>query len=191
MKTPTIISPKADKSTSELLRDTNMIRKYNLDVTWPEIWSYSQYSDFKDNYTWLISSKGKLGCDFCSTVKSLGVIKRERLHISEEWSDCLMEATEKDRASKLSHIRNKVKKHVNSESHKLAENAFKEGQKKRLKETVNTMNILAEEATIKVFRTAYYLAMKNRQFSDHEDLIRLQQAYILVQFFILDIPQQI
>ena len=95
MKTPTIISPEADKSTSELLIDTNMIQKYNLDVTRPEIWSYSQYSEFKDKYTWLISLKGKFGCDFCSAVKSLGVLKCERLHISEEWINCLIEATGK------------------------------------------------------------------------------------------------
>ena len=81
VKKPTIISPEAGKITSELLIDTNMIQKYNLDVTWPEIWSYSQYSDFKDKYTWLISSKEKLGCNFCSTVKSLGVLKRERLQL--------------------------------------------------------------------------------------------------------------
>lgn len=32
-----------------------------------------------------------------------------------------------------------------------------------------------EQTTIKVFRTAYYIAMQNGQFSDHDDLIKLQE----------------
>jgi len=32
-----------------------------------------------------------------------------------------------------------------------------------------------EQTTIKVFRTAYYIAMQNRPFSDHDDLIKLQE----------------
>ncbi len=37
------------------------------------------------------------------------------------------------------------------------------------------MFIAQEEPTIKMFRTAYYLAKSNRPYSDHEELIKLQQ----------------
>jgi hypothetical protein len=36
------------------------------------------------------------------------------------------------------------------------------------------MSAVAEETTIKVFRSAYYIAKKNKPFSDHEDLEKLQ-----------------
>lgn len=69
----------------------------------------------------------------------------------------------------------KLKKHVDSESHKIAQNILEEGQKKRLEECFNTVLIAEEEPTSKIFRTAYYLAKNNRPFTDHEDLVRLQQ----------------
>ncbi|UYV70111.1 hypothetical protein LAZ67_7001831 [Cordylochernes scorpioides] len=40
-----------------------------------------------------------------------GAAKSERIHISPEWSNYLIEAAGKDRASKLSNIRMKIKKH--------------------------------------------------------------------------------
>jgi len=33
---------------------------------------------------------------------------------------------------------------------------------------IDKANLAAKEATMKVFRTAYYLAQKNRPFSDHD-----------------------
>ena len=36
-------------------------------------------------------------------------------------------------------------------------------------------NMMELEATQRIFRTAYYLAKNNRPYSDHGDLIELQQ----------------
>jgi hypothetical protein len=99
--------------------------------------------------------------------------KGERIRISE-WSNSLIEATGKDRTTKLSNLRIKVKRHVESEGHKTATKIYDEAQLKRIDEGIQKISAVAEETTIKVFRTAYYTAKKNRQFSDHEDLVKLQ-----------------
>ncbi|UYV74863.1 hypothetical protein LAZ67_12001455 [Cordylochernes scorpioides] len=76
-----------------------------------EVWNDSQYIQFKQKYPWLSISKGRLRCNICASVKTLGAAKSERIHISPEWSNYLIEAAGKDRANKLSNIRMKIKKH--------------------------------------------------------------------------------
>lgn len=105
----------------------------------------------------------------------LGASKKERLRISHEWSNGLIEASGKDRTNQLSNLRNKIKKHNDSEGHKLAEQINKEAKEKSIEGLVNKVKVANEETTIKVFRTAYYIAMKNRPYSDHDDLINLQE----------------
>lgn len=164
-------------STDESLVNKNVEQISNLEkISEFEIWNDSQLFSFKNKYAWLICSNGKLGCRVCTNVKTLNVSKHAAGRISLEWSNSLIEATGKDRQSKLSNIRIKIKKHNESEAHASAENTFKESQKNQLLECLNTMNIVAEDENIKLFRTAYYIAKKNRPFSDYEDLINLQQT---------------
>ncbi|UYV79362.1 hypothetical protein LAZ67_17002309 [Cordylochernes scorpioides] len=89
-----------------------------------EVWNDSQYIQFKEKYPWLSISKGRLGCNICASVKTLGAAKSERIHISPEWSNYLIEAAGKDRASKLSNIRMKIKKHLENENIKLFRTAY-------------------------------------------------------------------
>jgi hypothetical protein len=46
--------------------------------------------------------------------------------------------------------------------------------KHSINEGIQKISALAEETTIKVFRAANYIARKNKPFSDHEDLVKLQ-----------------
>ncbi|KAG8180349.1 hypothetical protein JTE90_016380 [Oedothorax gibbosus] len=95
----------------------------------------------------LIGSQGKLGCEFCSSANSLGSSKKENLHISEEWSRSLIEAAGKDRSSKLSNLRNKIKKHVESQSHTIAERICIDSEKYLLKECLDNVTISPEQPT--------------------------------------------
>ncbi|UYV81282.1 hypothetical protein LAZ67_20000646 [Cordylochernes scorpioides] len=103
-----------------------------------------------------------------------GAAKSERIHISPEWSNYLIEAAGKDRASKLSDIRMKIKKHCESEAHKIAENIKKDIKINKLEEYANNMNIEVENENMKLFRTAYNIAKTNRPYSDYENHITLQ-----------------
>jgi hypothetical protein len=91
----------------------------------------------------------------------------------DERSNSLIEATGKDRTTKLSNLRIEVKRHVESEGHKTA-TKIHDAQLEFIDEGIQKISAVAEETTIKVFRTAYYIAKKNRPFSDHEDLVELQ-----------------
>jgi len=101
----------------------------------------------------------------------LGASKIERLRISNEWSNSLIEAS----TSQLSNLRTKIKKHYESEAHQLADKINKEGKEKSIEVSMQKSIVDHEQTTIKVFRTAYYIAMQNRPFSDHDDLIKLQE----------------
>jgi hypothetical protein len=54
---------------------------------YPEWWSTSQWASFKGLYTRLIiGQNGKLGCNTCSSVESLGMYNGEWIRISIERS---------------------------------------------------------------------------------------------------------
>jgi hypothetical protein len=57
----------------------------------------------------------ELQCDTSSSAKSLGMLKGQRIGISEEYRYSLIEATGKDCTTKLSNLRIKDKTHVNRE----------------------------------------------------------------------------
>lgn len=142
---------------------------------WPMVWNESQWIEFKEKYPWIVSADGKLGCNICSSITCLGASKKERLRISNEWSNGLIEASGKDRTSQLSNLRIKIKKHYESEGHQLADKINKERKEKSIQVSMQKSIVDHEQTTIKVFRTAYYIAMQNRPFSDHDDLIKLQE----------------
>ncbi|UYV76318.1 hypothetical protein LAZ67_14000008, partial [Cordylochernes scorpioides] len=166
-------SAPASMRSLRLRGDNSSPEKMNDQDSKFEVWNDSQYIQFKEKYPWLSISKGRLGCNICASVKTLGAAKSERIHISPEWSNYLIEAAGKDRASKLSNIRMKIKKHCESEAHKIAEN-IKKDRKKKLEEYANNMNIEVENENIKLFRTAYNIAKTNRPYSDYENHITLQ-----------------
>jgi hypothetical protein len=58
-----------------------------------------------------------------------------------------------------------VKRHAESEGHKTAAKIHDEAQSKRIDEGIQKISAVAEETTIKVFRTAYYNAKRIYRFS--------------------------
>lgn len=152
----------------------------NSDIQWPEIWSKKQIEDFSTKYPWLSAKDGKLGCKTCRNTKTLSADKGERLSLSDEWMNCSINIPtstddKKDREKALSAIRGKIKKHNDSAAHGLAIKINERKQENILETAMKNAAKPYEERTKRVFRTVYYLAKMNRPFSDHDDLISLQE----------------
>ena len=80
-----------------------------------------------------------------------------------------------DRQTALASYRNKIRRHETSRAHEIAQELTEKGRRDQLGNIVRTMSETVLAETDAVFRTAYYLAKMNRPFTDHYDLIELQQ----------------
>lgn len=98
-----------------------------------------------------------------------------KVQLAKEWVNATIEGTGEDKQKVLKSLRKKIYQHDSSLAHHEAV---------RTKEAVakNVMPVKIEEvqeadyaATCNVFRTAYYIAVNNRPFTDHTDLIELQK----------------
>jgi CHASE3 domain sensor protein len=102
------------------------------------------------------------------------LIKQQRIHLSTEWINCTIKSTSDDREKQLSAIRGKLKKHLESEAHQMAQKINDTSKKNLLQESTKKLVEKDLLTTERVFRTAYYLAMSDRPFTDHDKLIELQ-----------------
>ena len=118
---------------------------------------------------------GKFGCNICSSIKSFGPAKEERLSVSREWSENLITCSGFTREGQLTNFRVKIKKHLESESHKFASEFTVTNGRKAIEKSVEKITAASEETTANVFKTAYYIALSDRPYSDFESLIELQQ----------------
>ncbi len=141
-------------------------------------WTVNQMSMFKKNNVWLVVHGGKLACSVCREVRNLGTSKgivSARSHLSEEWVEGRVAPYGNEKTKQQRSLRKKIHEHRNSACHKSA-NAVLEARKCELLQasiSVQTSEYQAE--TCKVFRTAYYLAKNDRPYTDHADLIELQE----------------
>ena len=75
----------------------------------------------------------------------------------------------------LASLRNKIRRHEMSRAHEIAQELNEKGGQDVLGNLVRAVSDTVLAETNAVFRTAYYLAKMNRPFSDHDDLIELQE----------------
>jgi len=75
----------------------------------------------------------------------------------------------------LASLRNKIRRHETSKAHKIAQELTEKGRQDLLGNLVSSMSETVFAETDAVFRTAYYLAKMNRTFTDHNNLIELQE----------------
>lgn len=146
---------------------------------WPSIWSRKTWNEFKNRYSWLDCRNGRLGCNACSGVYSGSArgIMGQGLMASTEWVTYAVSesATAKDRSGLLASLRNKIKKHGDSIVHGSAEKITAQSNARQLEVALQKQTSDDQKETCAIFRTAYYLAKKNRPYSDQFDLIELQQ----------------
>ena len=127
---------------------------------------------------WLVCNAGCLGCSICGEIKSLGPAGVQgsgiRTALSAKWVSRSVKPYGETRAQQLKSVRKKICEHKTSASHTEAEKVQATRKKAKLKSNVIDQQHTEFNATCNVFRTAYYLAKKNRPFSDHSNLIDLQ-----------------
>lgn len=143
---------------------------------WPDCWTAEQYVKFKKDYEWLTVKDGKLGCSTCSKVSSFGLLPKQgtKCNLSSEWVEVLISPYGSTRASKQTSLRKKMYEHKESLSHKAALKTVQDQQSDALKSSLAVQNEKQHDETVKVFRTAYYVAKNDRPYTDHSDLIDLQ-----------------
>lgn len=127
----------------------------------------------KEKYKGLECANGKIGCSICKEVSTLKTPLK--IEISKEWVLCQIDGgMSENQKTRLSILRNKLKKHYSSTAHESACLILNEKKSnnlpKLLEENINDVN----KSTCNIFRTAYYLAKYNRPFDDHFKLIELQ-----------------
>lgn len=147
----------------------------------PEIWTAEMWEEKRKIYPWLVCERGKLGCSICSKVGSLGVEKTRGLNISIEWSSSLVGFHGKTRSVHLASLRKKCHRHANSQAHIKASNIKKTANDDTLGKMIDQLNESEINLTCKIFRTAYFIAKNSKPFSDHFELLELQElngAYI-------------
>ena len=108
-------------------------------------------------------------------MKSFSPVKDERLSISCEWSENLITCSGFTREGQWTNFRGKIKKHLESDSHKSASELRLHAVENVIEKSVEETTAAPEETTAKVFKTAYYIALSERPYSDFESLNELQK----------------
>jgi hypothetical protein len=133
----------------------------------PDCWSTEQFNYFKKDNKWLIVCNGKLGCVACQTARDIGVV-----NVAAEWADVQVVSNGKNPKGSL---RKKIFLHKRSAKHCESVDKVNDFNVDALKSGVAAMHKKLHEETCKVFRTAYYIAKRDRPYSDHPDLVNLQE----------------
>lgn len=95
--------------------------------------------------------------------------------MSEEWVYFKIQASNTNRSTALTSLRNKIHRHETSRAHEIAQELTEKGGQNVLGNMVRTISETVLAETDAVFRTAYYLAKMNRPFTDHDNLVELQE----------------
>jgi len=141
------------------------------------VWTFDQWIEKKSRYPWLFCSKQKIGCEYCKEIGTLKTFKMRGVEISKEWSMCTVdEGNHLKKQTKLSNLRNKIKKHSDSFAHQHAYEIKKEKESEKIVKNFEAKLHKNNVSTEYIFRTAYYIAKYNRPFDDHFKLIELQKA---------------
>jgi len=130
-----------------------------------------QYDNFKKDNNWLFCNVGKLGCSVCRDVVNVD----DKINVSQEWSHCEIVPYGPSRAAQQTSLRKKMHDHRVSVAHKTAVNIMQTRDEEQLKAAVAQQMQHQHDETCRVFRTAYYIALGDRPYTDHPDLVELQE----------------
>ncbi|XP_069490039.1 E3 SUMO-protein ligase KIAA1586-like [Ambystoma mexicanum] len=141
----------------------------------PDCWNTKQWSYFKKEYQWIFLNAGHVGCFSCRTVKASGA-SIHGMRFSTEWAEGKVGPSGAAKYVRQKQLRKKIMEHKASAAHTFAVDANKHKQKRTVVEAVQQCNANHLDATCRVFRTAYYLAKNDCPFTDHPNLIELQEV---------------
>jgi hypothetical protein len=101
---------------------------------WPTLWTKEQVIEFHGKNPWLNSKNGKLGCNTCIQAKNSIQFQKSysdnKVRISSEWVGFEIVAAGNKRKNQLASLRNKIKQHLESKAHVLAENILMKSSNK-------------------------------------------------------------
>jgi len=100
--------------------------------------------------------------------------KSEWASVSKEWSTTSVTFSSHSRSTQLSSSRKKFLAHAKSQFHINAEKILESAQNNSLPNAIDQLHESEYLGTSKLFRSAYFLAKKDRPFSDHFDMLSLQ-----------------
>ena len=101
------------------------------------------------------------------------------VNIFTQWADGNVTFYGSTRTVQFALLRKKICEHRNSKAHQDAINILETVKKDVLLNFNAQSEQTAFQSTVRVFRTAYYVAKNSKPFTDFEKLINLQQAYSL------------
>ncbi|VVC29623.1 Hypothetical protein CINCED_3A010564 [Cinara cedri] len=144
------------------------------DLLWPSEWTSVQWTEKKEKFKGLYCADGKIGCDICRKVSKLKT--SQKIEISQEWATCeIGGGTNTNKKTRLTVLRNKLKKHFESNAHKSAVQILDNKDKNILSKLMDEKDYQINKATHSIFCIAYYIAKYNRPFDDHLKLVQLQE----------------
>ena len=144
--------------------------------SFPDVWTEEQWREKKIKYDWLDSANSLLGCKVCSSVGgSLNSYKSQGLYLSSEWCNYSITYSGDTREKRLKTLRSKISSHGMSQAHAKARDILIKSKSENLKKCVDVQLQHNVETTVKLFNTAYYLAIKTRPYADYNSLLELQK----------------
>ena len=160
-------SPEIDESNTRAFREV-----------WPSCWSMQQQNYFKTTYSWLYPKSGSIGCSTCNEVHAITGPDRKdgmRVSLAQEWVNGSVHGSGKTKQAVQKSLRKKISQHVSSQSHNAALKVQEKARIDTVKSAVAQQCRHEYSATCNVFRTAYFVAVNNRPYSDHPELLDLQK----------------
>lgn len=141
----------------------------------PDCWNTDQYEYFKKVNDWLLCKYGKLGCEMCCEAAKIYRGGSSQF-ISVEWAQCGVGPSGCNNSTRQTSLRKKIWEHKNSHAHKSAADLQLNRAAKSIHEAAARHTEQVQEVTCRVFRTAYFVAQSDRPYTDHPNLISLQQC---------------
>lgn len=144
----------------------------------PDCWGISQYEYFKQAYPFIYVSNKKLGCSVCKSATSLGVYRQgsQRYTFSSEWQNCKISPYGRTKTKQMTSLRKKIHEHKSSQRHIQAVAILKKRSEKQLDSSLLVAQEDITSSTMSVFRTTYYIAKRNKPFTEHPELLDLQMG---------------
>lgn len=145
----------------------------------PACWTVDQWSYFSKEYDWLFVSNGTLGCTVCRQVSNMHLPPAEKISLAKVWvSGTVCDSGGETKKGQQSSLRTKIREHRFSAAHTAAEKRLLAKHSDSEPIIVAGLSNLSENEhlqTCKIFRTAYHIAKNDRPYTDHPDMVTLQQ----------------
>lgn len=150
------------------------------DNDWPDVWTAPAIAEKKLKYPWLTAKNGRLGCLYCTEVPIPSMEKSTGIYARDGWMANQVgfnHGDPRDKKTKLTMLRNKVRVHLNSESHKASGELYRRKQGKSVtQKMLCSQNVKYQSSTEKVFRIAYSIAKMDQPYTDFPEHIDCNKA---------------